>query len=342
MIGIYQIYNLINHKRYIGQSSNLDFRWTHHRADLRGNNHHNRHLQGAWNKYGESNFQFSILEECLENQLNEKEQYWIEYYDSYNPEHGYNLDHGGLGTRGYKHTDEEIEKMRKVQSPLVVLEFDLNLNLKKRWAGGSSHIRKEKKYTKECIDLRCSHRIKEMSPYKGAYWVYEKEFKSSKFNWDDYLANIVIENVQKSSNQKTSKRICQYTKDGNLIRIWESYAELNLAGYKSHSIIPIVNHSRGKKTHKGFIWTFEGYDFSDGYFDKVLYEKAPQNLQKPKEHPHKPILQIDPISLIPIHEYYSLTEASKAMGLKNNGSMSLAANSNLTKKSMGYYWQYKQ
>ncbi len=63
---------------------------------------------------------------------------------------------------------------------------------------------------------------------------------------------------------------------------------------------------------------------------------------KPKEHPHKPILQIDPISLIPIHEYYSLTEASKAMGLKNNGSMSLAANSNLTKKSMGYYWQYKQ
>lgn len=46
--------------------------------------------------------------------------------------------------------------------------------------------------------------------------------------------------------------------------------------------------------------------------------------------------------MLPIKEYASLTEAAFVMGLKNNGSMSIAANSNLTKKSMGYYWQYKQ
>lgn len=115
--GIYCITNKVNGKKYIGQTYDLKFRWLHHRSDLRGGRHHNRHLQGAWNKYGEDNFEFSELEKCTLESLDEREIYWIKYYDSQNQEYGYNLADGGLGCRGYKHTDEEIAKMRMIQNP---------------------------------------------------------------------------------------------------------------------------------------------------------------------------------------------------------------------------------
>ena len=59
--GIYEIVNTVNGKRYIGSSKNIAFRWCIHKTELRHNAHHSRHLQSAWNKYGESLFQFRIL-----------------------------------------------------------------------------------------------------------------------------------------------------------------------------------------------------------------------------------------------------------------------------------------
>ena len=61
-IGVYEILNLINGKRYIG-STTMSFskRLDHHRSMLRGGKHKNTYLQNAWNKYGEDNFLFRIL-----------------------------------------------------------------------------------------------------------------------------------------------------------------------------------------------------------------------------------------------------------------------------------------
>lgn len=62
---IYQIRNLINDAVYIGSVLHRDPKHRKHRhfTDLRGGYHHNSHLQRAWNKYGENNFVFEILEE---------------------------------------------------------------------------------------------------------------------------------------------------------------------------------------------------------------------------------------------------------------------------------------
>lgn len=61
-IGIYKIVNIVNGHYYVGRSVNLNKRWRVHRNSLRRNIHHNNHLQNAWNKYGESSFEFRIIE----------------------------------------------------------------------------------------------------------------------------------------------------------------------------------------------------------------------------------------------------------------------------------------
>ncbi|KKN00203.1 hypothetical protein LCGC14_1140130 [marine sediment metagenome] len=76
--GIYAIRNNINGKAYIGSSVNLHRRKNTHFNDLRSNRHYNCYLQRAWNKYGEENFIFEVLEYVSEeNQLIEKEKTWI-------------------------------------------------------------------------------------------------------------------------------------------------------------------------------------------------------------------------------------------------------------------------
>jgi group I intron endonuclease len=60
--GIYAITNTANRKRYIGSAVDVQGRWRSHRGALLAGRHFNRHLQSAWNKYGESSFDFSVLE----------------------------------------------------------------------------------------------------------------------------------------------------------------------------------------------------------------------------------------------------------------------------------------
>lgn len=90
-IGIYKITNKENGKIYIGQSINCERRIKEHCYP-------NRYKDGlvidvAIHKYGVENFTYEIIEECDKENLDEREIYWIAYYNS--KKEGYNLTSGG-------------------------------------------------------------------------------------------------------------------------------------------------------------------------------------------------------------------------------------------------------
>ena len=86
---VYKIRNIVTDKLYVGSAvSGLTKRKRVHISNLTHNKHHSNKLQNSYNKYGEKNFVFEIIEYCPKDILLEKEQYWIDYYDSYY--NGYN------------------------------------------------------------------------------------------------------------------------------------------------------------------------------------------------------------------------------------------------------------
>lgn len=90
---IYKITNLINNKIYIGKTvRSLHERWLEHCRCTDTS----RPLYRAFHKYGLDNFKFEPIEECSLEQINERERYWISYYDTYH--NGYNATIGGDGS----------------------------------------------------------------------------------------------------------------------------------------------------------------------------------------------------------------------------------------------------
>lgn len=96
MIGIYKITNKINNHCYIGQSMNIFYRWVKHMQNYQKGDR-GCILYLAIEKYGIENFTFEILEECEEKELDEKELFYIEKFNTY--QEGYNATIGGCGWR---------------------------------------------------------------------------------------------------------------------------------------------------------------------------------------------------------------------------------------------------
>lgn len=86
---IYKIENKINHKVYIGQSNNPEYRWRQHCHRLE---HYTSLIGRAINKYGKENFTFEIL--GWFEDYNEKEKEFIKQYRCLAP-NGYNITEGG-------------------------------------------------------------------------------------------------------------------------------------------------------------------------------------------------------------------------------------------------------
>lgn len=116
---IYKIQNINNSKTYIGQTTKKrpSDRYSQHRynATHLEQSKNVSYLHRAMNKEGLDNFKFEIIEEIDNSLLNEREKYWIQFYNSMAP-NGYNLTIGGEGTCGYNRPQSVGEKEKRKTS----------------------------------------------------------------------------------------------------------------------------------------------------------------------------------------------------------------------------------
>lgn len=166
---IYKITNKINGKCYIGKTSNIADRWRTHK-NLGYGKEPNKALYLAMQKYGPDNFEYSIIEECKDN-WQEREKYWISYYNSY--KNGYNMDLGGgkpphpsgedhplskLTWNDIYNIIEEIKTTNKTFKDIsikynICIDQIFRINSGKSWhiEGESYPIRKIKKLSEEDV-----------------------------------------------------------------------------------------------------------------------------------------------------------------------------------------------
>lgn len=250
--GIYCIRNSINGVKYIGQSTDIYNRWKDHRWALNNDVHHNTYIQNAWNKYGEENFDFLIVEECDESQLNENEIFWVAVFDTFN--NGYNLTAGGDGCNGKQWTDDERASISR-----AVLQIDLLGNIVNEWINiGEAAVctgindRQIWNVAKKQMGVDRYGKPRRTAKTAGGYiWCYKDEYDS--FQLEDYVDKRKITPVR------------QYDFNWNLVKTWQSSESTKTGGYCP---TVVLNACKGVwKEAYGYIWTFDNIDNLDEYIE---------------------------------------------------------------------------
>ena len=221
---IYMYTNKINNKKYIGQTNRPRQRKIEHKSHAlkRGTS---SHFYNAVRKFGWDNFEYSILEELefpdekFKQKIDEREIYWINYYNSSNKNKGYNITEGGK-TRGIK------SRKIKMYLPngILIKVYNNYHEILDEFGGESSSL----------------YRLinKQNGLFRNKYVLI----------WDNQEFNY-------KGGTKSKHIYHQLDLEGNLIKIWNSVCDIekNL-GYSSSSIIKCCNHPNRWKTYKGYKW----------------------------------------------------------------------------------------
>lgn len=130
---IYIIRNDINEKVYIGKTQiSLEKRFKEHCRDSNKRRSENRPLYRAMKKYGTNHFMIELIEECKNENLEDREVFWIDHFGSY--KNGYNATKGGDGKPYLDLPEREICS--------IYLSGIAITNIAKRFGCDSSTIRK--------------------------------------------------------------------------------------------------------------------------------------------------------------------------------------------------------
>jgi group I intron endonuclease len=249
--GIYIITNLIDNKVYVGYSENIAKRLTMHKSNLRGNYHVNNHLQHAFNKYGEKNFIFELLEEYSKEFLISMENWWVNMLHSFDRSYGYNIQPTGNDkVRTFsKETREKmsISMLKRGVPPLMrinsvlatskpVLQYTLEGNFVKEWKSITSAIG----FNKGEICSVCKFKKKSS---KGFIWRY-KESENFPTKINAYSSNL-------------EKSVIQFDLSKNKIAEFKSIKIASeKTGVNKQTIWGSCNNK--SKIGGGFLWCYKG------------------------------------------------------------------------------------
>lgn len=140
---IYTITNKVNGKFYIGKTKNFFYRISKHKYTLRNDLHINDHLQKAWNKYGEDNFLFEILEEHDIEDLLPMEHYWCNLLDAFNYNKAYNIKPTHPFGKGTNSPQMREKVKQALTGKTLSEEHKLKLSLAKKGKKLSEETRKK-------------------------------------------------------------------------------------------------------------------------------------------------------------------------------------------------------
>lgn len=200
IIGIYKIETLHNNKLYIGSSDNIEKRIKTHLSRLKRDIHHSEYLQNAYNKYGKDNLKFSVIEilETSENKI-VREQYWMDYYKSYDRNFGYNMS---------KIADSNTTGQKEIY------QYDLDGTFIKSWES-IAKAAKELEVSETCIYGSLKYSTRSCSGYK---WSYNKIDKTKNILKIYACYDLTGTIVQSFKNAKEAARFVNSERNANIIR----------------------------------------------------------------------------------------------------------------------------
>lgn len=314
---IYKITNKTNNKIYIGQTRVTEpQRWQQH--VWYANNCPEKDsllLCYAIRKYGKENFQREIIEKCDNSLLNNREIYWINYYNSTDKKIGYNLTLGG--DAGCQYSDEEIKKVFESEGSIVgasqILGMD-RANLGRRLRGLGYVTTREvpiEQYSLQGELLNTYSNATIASKETGVSFnsiTSKNTITSGGYIWRRINAAETIEDLvnKLSRNIPALQGIEQYDTNGNLLTIFDSAAQASKETGINISSIKAASDNR-QVSAGGHLWrrVYKGLNYNTMLNNYLLSSSCCQ------------IEEVDNKGKV-IQTFESATKAEKQLGWSYN------------------------
>ena len=207
LCGIYQIQHIDSGKLYVGSSKHIRTRWQYHRRELRMGISNCRYLQNAWTKHGEDAFAFSVIEECLPEELEVREQFYI---DTLKPVYNSITD---VRRRYSAEAREKIAAAVRARAALIThcpkghAYDEANTHRNKKWkriCRACANIRVKKKIASETVEQREARRARDNENYR---LVGRDQRGASEFGSVEHLAKLSKGQCGKARSQAQRDKI---------------------------------------------------------------------------------------------------------------------------------------
>lgn len=246
--GVYKILNTVNSKFYIGSSEDMDIRWGQHVNALNRGKHRNRHLQRAWNLYGEISFtneKIEIVERLKDETIeafrlrlvNGREQYYLDTLTPWDRNIGYNINKLATSSLGVKRSEETKEKIRQANLGKIQSQEHKD-NISKGVKNSDKHQK-----AVHSLEFKEKQRINNLGPKNPMYgnkrFLGENNHMFGKFGKDHHRAVPLL----------------QYTKFGEFVREWDSLMDAERGGF-GHANVSSCCHGRLMSAY-GFVWKYK-------------------------------------------------------------------------------------
>lgn len=288
---IYITTNNLDGKKYIGQKSYSMPNWKRYLGS-------GIYLKRAIKKYGRENFSREIIEECeTREELNEREKYWIKYYDATNSDDFYNIAHGGDG--GWVNEGKSKEEIKAM--------YD-NRATNPRLGEKSSSAKLTNNEVEEIIQCLLNREfIQDIAKKYNVSPRTIDDIKNHK-TWKHMTENYTFPKIPRgeiiSALHKGKKKIDIYKLDGSFVGMYNSAREVERDLDIPYKNVSQVCYGQKRQSH-GYICRFHG-----DAFDKYNTEL--------KTNPKGVIVDIYKINGDFIQTCNSYAEAEKVTGVNDS------------------------